>query len=740
MKALTKYSLESLKKNKKRTIMTILGVALSAAMIFAITGIFATFHYSIINSALDNYGDFHVMYEAVPGDLLKIIESDENIASYYYSEIVPADAYSNEDSWYADSIFPIPAQYYKIIHEATNRTANHAYNIFVKFKNLDADVVNKTESRIYGQLADTPYIDNLHIRENSSYMLLSGNMSELSRLLISIMAVFIYWVLIIISIFIIRNSFEISTTERAQQFGILMSIGARPRQIRKLVYIEALVIGTIAAPFGILLGALADFLLVQACNVLIGSMAEYDLHVVIPLIVPILIIAINYLIVWMSSASAAIVASRKSPISAIRSSDDIKVKNKQLKTSHLAKKLFGIGGVIASKNLKRSRRKYRTTVVSIAVSVSVFVGFATIIHYGYDLINMVFPNYDASYEIYNATPAELTKILQNTRYEEAAYYTLNFAQEIKPDDYYGADTRYLITITSRDYFAKYAKSIGAEASDYTHTVILEDKVRMGELYKRKTDLAVGDTQTLRVTNAHENENGDPVFIDDDVSFTISAITDRRPFGVQYDDILIIVSEDYFEKSKLVSDNDNFNSTFFYANPGTHADEITDYAENLARENDSDIRIVDTELQKRYIKNIITLAAIFIYSFIGVLALIGITNIFNTITTNIELRAKEFAMLKSVGMTDAEFNRMIRLESFMYSTRALFIGLPIGILISYGIYRVIVSSGINFNYAFPLVPILISVASVALLIWATMAYSVKQISKQNIIDTIRSDSI
>ena len=129
-----------------------------------------------------------------------------------------------------------------------------------------------------------------------------------------------------------------------------------------------------------------------------------------------------------------------------------------------------------------------------------------------------------------------------------------------------------------------------------------------------------------------------------------------------------------------------------------------------------------------------------YGFIVVVALIGVTNIFNTITTNIQLRAKEFAMLKSVGMTDDEFNRMIRFETILYTLRALLIGLPIGILISYGIHYLLIESNISLSYQLPLIPIIISIAVVALLITFIMRYAVRQVSKQNIIETIRQDTV
>ena len=149
---------------------------------------------------------------------------------------------------------------------------------------------------------------------------------------------------------------------------------------------------------------------------------------------------------------------------------------------------------------------------------------------------------------------------------------------------------------------------------------------------------------------------------------------------------------------------------------------------------------DMKAQLKQINNIMLLLAIFMYGFIAVVALIGVTNIFNTISTNVILRAKEFAMLKSVGMTDKEFNRMVQLESILYTLRALLIGLPIGIIISYGTHFMLTQGGIGLSYQIPFIPIIIAVATVAILISVIMKFSVKQVSRQNIIETIRQDNI
>ena len=137
--------------------------------------------------------------------------------------------------------------------------------------------------------------------------------------------------------------------------------------------------------------------------------------------------------------------------------------------------------------------------------------------------------------------------------------------------------------------------------------------------------------------------------------------------------------------------------------------------------------------------VVLVISIFLYGFIGVITLIGITNIFNTITTNMNLRKKEFAMLKSIGMTKREFNRMIRLESIFYGVKSLIIGIPIGLLLSYGMYNVFKNS-MEMEYVLPYKSIAVAVIFVAVVIGIIMRYSMSKINKQNIIETIRNDNI
>ena len=139
------------------------------------------------------------------------------------------------------------------------------------------------------------------------------------------------------------------------------------------------------------------------------------------------------------------------------------------------------------------------------------------------------------------------------------------------------------------------------------------------------------------------------------------------------------------------------------------------------------------------KRMIIWISVFLYGFIIVITLIGVTNIFNTITTNMNLRSKEFAMLKSIGMTKKEFNRMINLESIFYGVKSLLIGNVLGVGLSYFIYKT-VADAMDFGFQLPIKSIIISIVFVMIVVSIIMRYSLKKINKQNIIETIRKENI
>jgi putative ABC transport system permease protein len=131
--------------------------------------------------------------------------------------------------------------------------------------------------------------------------------------------------------------------------------------------------------------------------------------------------------------------------------------------------------------------------------------------------------------------------------------------------------------------------------------------------------------------------------------------------------------------------------------------------------------------------------LFFYGFLTLITLIGVTNIVNTLDTNIKLRRREFAMLKSVGLTPGGFLRMLRYESLFYGLTALLYGLPIGIALSVIIYFQF--EGVStFAFTLPWGAIVACIAAVLVIVFGTMMVSGGMIRNDNIVDTIKAENL
>ena len=553
-------------------------------------------------------------------------------------------------------------------------------------------------------------------------------------------------IIVISSVFVIRNSFSISVSEKNRQYGMLASVGATSKQIKKNVLFEGLSIGLIAIPLGILLGIVAIMILLQVVNYLLSDMfvAGLNLEYSISIIPIIASIIISLITIYLSCLIPAIRASKISPIESIRGNNDIKLKPRKIKTPKFIKKVFGIGGVIASKNLKRSKKKYRTTVISIVVSIFIFISLSSILTLGTKVTTLYYTDFKFNMFVSGGDKTIYEEIAKLDNVDNYAYfyekgldinfekYSSEFGKQVLGDIENGG---ILLAVYNNEYFKQYIKELGISEENYKKAAILIDDV-----------ILYNADNTRTVDRIYNIESGDEITITDsskEKSFVITKTTTERPMGLEntyYDSGIIVVSQDFLEEvfGEKVDESYILDDLLIYSEEDeTLENTINDLIKQ--NENYSELAVYNYNTAVEQQKRIILVVAIFLYGFITVISLIGVTNIFNTITTNMILRSKEFAMLKSIGMTKKEFNRMIRLESIMYGLKALIIGIPLGILGSYFIYKAF-ALDTDFGYSLPIVPIIISIVFVFIIVGITMKYSLNKINKQNIIETIRKDNI
>ena len=887
MNLLNKLTIKNLKLNKKRTVVTIIGIMLSVALITAVSSMFFSVKESFINYEKRNHGNYHYLFQDVNKnefnqfELNKKVETVNYVYNFGYSilegiinkdkpyvyvkgytanslenlgvVLIEGNLPKNENEILVPShlkynggvefeigdtitlnigkrliggskagqnnpfqseletienpnvktykvvgimqrpdtqIEPYTAPGYTMITFVDEKIDLNEADLYVRYTRLGLKEHYKTTGNILGVNPEYYYeinnfdeqeiddyaqklkevYDNKRFTEQRNFSLISlenNFMADDTMVGLGLAASVVVVVIIFTSVFCIKNSFDISITEKTRQYGMLSSIGATRKQIKQNVYYEALILGVIGIPLGILLGLIATFILVIISDYFLESAFNegFNLTFTISLLAILFSIILGLITIILSARKSAKRASKISPINAIRNSEDIKIKNNKIKTSKLIKSIFGIGGVISYKNLKRSKKKYRTTVISIVVSIIVYLAVTGFINVAFSFLEYELPtddynitiNYrttnDKNADIYE-TIKDIGKVSNVEKYSYTSYtdYYIsnpNFSEEYKkaypnrlnqlPEEGQSLE----LIIVSKNEFARYLKSLGLNPEKNNQNGILVNKIY-------DTSIDENNRTTIREIDMFGYNKGDVIkgnirlydgqmtniSISEYVEFNIKIVglTSEVPMGYSspiYHPI-IVISE---ENTDVVINETRQKDIFILSSSADKTfDELKDLFINY------DVHIFNMDEEARTQKSLYILIAIFLYGFITVIALIGTTNIFNTITTNMSLRQREFATLKSIGMTNDEFNRMIRLETLFYCGKSLFIGLPIGILFTYIIYRLFNQGELVVKYVFPWSAIIIVCLILFILIFAIMKYSLGKIKKQNTIETIRNENI
>lgn len=644
--------------------------------------------------------------------------------------------------------------YYGITTQEQTNNIN-AFISLNKPHNYKAALTNLLNANSYEDVKEYN-IENLSYTYEINHELLRWEVLSFSdstmQMLTSVVGVVLF-IIMFTSIFCIRNSFAISLSEKMKMYGMLASIGATHKQIKKSVISEGMILGLIAIPFGIISGIVAVYILVEIVNIFLGDFLFGNIGGIVFKIsfLPIFIsMILGFVTIYFSAISSANKASKISPIDNVRNTNEIKMNSKNLHTPTIIKKVFKTGGVLAYKNLKRSKKKYRTTVISLTVSIFVFISMFAFVSEGFKQAGNYYKNLDYNFSIdldSDYSDEKIEKIrnfdsIQNSYllYHSSYSLKINDLSKIQQNDGIAFDCEYKndaciekyialnILLLDDDSFASYINKINGDYDELKYKGILVDKIRYYSNDENEEKLKEYEIRRYKYKTGdrinHELTNGDQFKIE------IGALSDIRPYGMEntYNNTgYLVLNKKYFSNlecypfSLLIHSNDN----------NRLIQELNTF--------DDELSYNDFQQQAQNEKAMVLVISIFLYGFIAVIALIGITNIFNTITSNMELRQKEFAILKSVGMTKKEFNRMIHLETLFYSTKSLVYGTLLGTLGAYAVHKAF-STKLETAFVLPYKAILICILFVFIIVYMIMKYSIGKINKQNTIETIRNENV
>lgn len=848
MSILNRLTIKNLRLNKKRTIVTIIGIILSTALMVGIGLLFSSFQDLMIRDTIGYSGKYEAKYNDV--DLIKLNDIKNKNFTYFYekpigfsktqssNEYKPYMYITSVNREYFDELKliegDIPKNENEIVisnHVITNGGLDYKVGDIVTFtygsRNIDGNItlanselvdgefltnegthtykivgiVDRSNFENYSASGYTAFtVDvnsdngnvNLYVMFNKNKNIIkqseelakelnyNGDINYNSTLLalygestygnvMSSMGGMMIIMLSLVSIgciIVIYNSFAISVMERKREFGLLSSIGATKKQIKKSVFYEALVVGVIGIVFGILGAYIGIGTVILIINNLISDMLEYKLHLVTNLLFIIIPVIFMIIVIGVSAFIPSRRASKVSPIEAIRQNDDIKINKKKIRTSKLVLKLFGIEGEIALKNIKRNKKKYRVTIVSLFISIVLFISFSSYMNYTLNTASSVMGEVPYDYQISyfgddNNKEAldKINEIVKSSDVKEYVSYSVGNLSIIGDytysDEYldfyksaYGDDgikalnnlkyqSIYILVLDDNSY-NKYKKLIGLDKD----SVILLNRfkgVSYGNNKRVNYDIPVINNGNINIKICNFDDN------DEDVDTTKYCNKNIDNIFVTNKSFDLIEEFSYMDDFKLIVNKKLYDSILDGGTDFTQFNIISDNTNNidkLTKELDkySNVNYINIKESMKQANNLILVVKILMYGFISLVTLIGVTSVFNTISTSMALRKREFAILRSIGLTRGGFNKMLFFESLFFGMKSLIFALPVSIGVTILIHYSLSDMMSISTIIIPWKAIIISIVSVFIIVLLTMMYSSSKIKKHNIIEQIREENI
>ena len=847
MSILNRLTIKNLRLNKKRTIVTIIGIILSTALMVGIGLLFSSFQDLMIRDTIGYNGKYEANYGDV--DLNKLNNIKDKDFTYFYEKPIGFSKIesSNEYKPYM-YITSVNREYFnelKLIegsfpkneneivisnHVITNGGLNYKVGDIVTFtygsRNIDGDITLANSELVDGEFltnegthtykivgivdrsnfesysasgytvftldvnSDKENVNlyvmfnknkkiikqseklakelgyNNYINYNSTLLALYGESTYGNVMTTMVSMMMIMLALVSIGcIIVIYNSFAISVMERKKEFGLLSSIGATKRQLSHTVFFEAVFVGVIGIILGILGAYVGIGCVVLVINNLISDMLEYKLHLVTNPLFIIIPVIFMIIVIGLSAFIPSRRASKVSPIEAIRQNDDIKINKKKIKTSKLVNKLFGIEGEIALKNIKRNKKKYRVTVVSLFISIVLFISFSSYMNYTLNTASSVIGEVPYDYQISyfgNGDDKEvldkINEIVKSSDVKEYLSYGVSNLSIIGnytySDEYldfyksaYGDDGikalnnlkyQYIsIYILDDNSYNKYKNLIGLDKD----SVILLNKfkgVSYGNNKRVNYNIPVINNGNINIkicnfdddedvdTTKYCNKNIDNIFVTNKSFDLIEEFSYMSDFKIVVNKKLydsISDSSTHYTQFNIISDNTN------------NIDKLTKELDKYSNVNYTNIK----ESMKQA-NNLILVVKILMYGFISLVTLIGVTSVFNTISTSMALRKREFAVLRSIGLTNRGFNKILFFESLFFGMKSLIFAIPVSIGVTVLIHYALADMMSISTIIIPWKYIIISIVSVFVIVLLTMMYSTSKIKKHNIIEQIREENI
>ncbi|MDD3223258.1 MAG: ABC transporter permease [Clostridium sp.] len=804
--------------SKRKSILTIIGIVLSVALITCIGLFLKGMQSAEVESMKGTYGSWHVEYLKVDSDLLSKVKSNPKVSrcglmqqgtginvgkDITLEPLVATDkalelltyrvnkgrlpnnknevalekwtlSYIDKNAKIGDTI-KFQNKKYKLVGFLDNSVMDQIKNKSVLLsKNNKIDTKNSillaevsSKTNLNKAVNELDSLASKKTVQNNSYLLdVEGSGSDAYvKSLLGVVGIII-GIVVIATIAVIYNSFQISVVERLKQFGLLRAIGMTPRQLKNMVLREASILAAVSVPIGLLLGILA-INIIEIVFKLIGSDSVLPMKVSISPQVLLISAAIGIVSVYISAVLPALFAGRISPLVAINSRTSItkeKIKNRK---SRIVGKIFGFEGELAAKNIKRNKKRYRITVFSIIISVVLFISFKSFMDMALRVNGNTSESNNINFSVVTSSNGQdqtiddksikdLTELSSVNRVYKT-YSGYKFSEYI-PIDRELNDVRNLGGVYNRTKINGTVKTmIKAGYVEVYDKNALEDSkkyVTSGNIDENKLNDEDGVIVVINGTLRGYKKRYSGKIADVKVGDEIELQQNNKDIGnLKKVKVLAVVKSDPF--------NDDFNTKGLkLITTPTVAEKLSDVKDikpygvgitikDLKQENTAksqidkvvsknpSLQVIDNIDSNRQSKSSVLMVEILVYGFIVVVSLIGSVNIINTLTTNIILRKREFAALKAIGLTQRGLKKMIVLEGLLYGIVGTIYGSVISTILSYLMFRQF-QGIVILSWNIPWVAIAIAGSAALIIGYISVLAPLGRIKRDNIIETIRED--
>ena len=858
MNIFNKVALQSLLKNRTRTIVTIIGVILSAAMITGVATFATSLQNYMINGSIMKYGDWHVGFSEVDATFIEQQNEDDRIANtitfenigyakleggkndnkpYLFiagfdqdtydhlpitltsgrlpkndteilipwhlkengevtisvgdtlslnvgrrmsevKQLTQYDPYISENATNPETFIAERKKLYTVVGtfrrpgfeevKAPGYTLITTTNAMKKANSFSTFIKMKSPRKVHDYADELATEHQFVMNDNVLRFMGLSNDKTFNSLLYSVGGILVALIMLG-SVFLIYNAFTISLNERMRQYGILLSVGATAKQLRNSVLFEGLCIGAVGIPIGVLVGIPSIKGVLSLVSKNFENVAYDNVPLTLTVSIPMIIAAvvISLVTILISAYIPARKAANTPVMACIRQTNEIKVESKAINTSKWMERIYGLERTLALKNFKRNKRRYRSIVLSLTLSVVMFVSASafkttlqqaaesSVVNTDYDIMffseNMKenesfqlfdkLQNVDGVYEgSYQSMMEYSSKINLNNfsaDYREAAGY-------VEPDEM--IDLPMDIQFLEDSIYLDFIKSLGLDVAEYTgknakviavakaknQTAIASEKDDMIDMFTEQSMNLVITPNTNNGVILNEGRNVAITFVD---TYPVDPLP-KLPSEVRPYMFMIVAPYQLIDTWALADVPMDWGLTFLSKDVSQSVDEMKKVIESEEISYEYSIYNANEIFDQN--RNIIFIIDLFTIVFVIMISLIAIANVFNTISTNIRLRRRELAMLRSIGMSDRDFNKMMRFECALYGFQTLLFGLPISGIFAWLIYKGTFMGGAEVEFKFPWSSIGISVLGVFLVIFITTMYALSMIKKENIVDALRDE--